>query len=135
MISIFLSVKLLALMLDPEKRCCCELYDKMLYPPLTFTERVSGGDFRWNKAPVSIGRCVIELKGGNRLACLLCPSFLLLLLGSFLSWALAATTDKKMINYHRPQSNSCSRLLCRLQKSFFGCFFFFFLTVLRYLFM
>ena len=56
---------LLALMPGSEKRSCCELYDKMLYPPLTFTEWVSGGDFVWNKAPVSISRCVTELKGGD----------------------------------------------------------------------
>lgn len=30
----------------------------------------------------------------------LCPSILLFLLGSFLSWALTATADKKMIKYH-----------------------------------
>lgn len=73
----------------------------MLYPPLTFTEWVSGGDFRWNKAPVSISRCVTELKGDNELAWgALHPSFLLFLLGSFLSWALTASTDKKMIKDH-----------------------------------
>lgn len=91
---------------DQEKGCCCELYDKMLYPPLTFTEWVSGGDFRWNKAQVSIGRCVTELKGDDGLARgALRPSFLLALLGSFLSWALTATTDKKMIKYHGRNHN------------------------------
>lgn len=51
---------LLALMSDQEEEGC-KLHDKMLYPPLTFTWWESGGDFRWNKAPVSIGRCVAEL--------------------------------------------------------------------------
>lgn len=42
---------LLALMPDQEKRRCCEFHDKMFYPPLTFTEEVSGGYLRWKKAP------------------------------------------------------------------------------------
>lgn len=45
---------------------------------------------------------VTEFNGDGQLACgALRPSFLLFLLGSFLSWALTATADKKMIKYHR----------------------------------